>query len=275
MIVVILIDVILILSESFDNFSIASLFSAKKEIKEKSNEIDKVNRENSELRNQLLTLVSTSISSQNRNTNIFGVPNEMLPFGIEQSNEKMKKSSEKEEEMEIENDSHKNDKHDCKSDTASRRKINQEIENLIFNKFVEERSIAQNAIIRDVQFTERFIGTDPIMEKNIIFDAYVKTVESEVFIEVKVNYDVYIWLYNLYYLISKVYHYGKANNVNAKLVLVLPNLPDSYSNGKHETGLQRLYNTFAPAIKNGLLEIKVFDVNEEELEIIRNQIKVN
>src|SRR5699024_5128019 len=120
-----------------------------------------------------------------------------------------------------------------------------------------------------------FIGTDPIMEKNIIFDAYVKTMESEVFIEVKVNYDVYIWIYNLYYLISKVYHYVKANNVNAKLILVLPNLPDSYSNSKSETGLQRLYNTFAPAIKNGLLEIKVFDVNEEELEIIRNQIKVN
>lgn len=274
MIVVLLIDVVLILSEVFDSFCIGSLFSAKKELKNKTEEINKINAENKELRNQLLSVVSTSISSQNRNTNVFGLPKDILSeaFGVEQAKEDAKRD---EDELESSNSSiPKVDKQDYRSDSHIRRKVNDKIETFLLNKLIQEKSITPNALIRDVQFTDRFIGIDPIMERNIVFDAYVKTIDEELFIETKVNYDSIIISYNLYYLISKVYYYGRANHSKSKVIFVVPNLPEQYFNGRSSfrNNVQRLYEIFAPAIKNDLLEIRSFDISEQELNNIQEEV---
>ncbi|MGI0154488.1 hypothetical protein ACQ661_12620, partial [Pseudidiomarina sp. WS423] len=55
---------ILVLSESFDNFSIGKLISVTREAKRKEKEVQKLEKEKSELLSQLITISSTQHQTQ-------------------------------------------------------------------------------------------------------------------------------------------------------------------------------------------------------------------
>lgn len=59
--VVLSLIVVLVLSESFDSFSIAKLLSLSREVEKKKTEVAEVKRENLELRGQIIT-IATNIS---------------------------------------------------------------------------------------------------------------------------------------------------------------------------------------------------------------------
>lgn len=70
-ITLILIVAILVLSESFDNFSVGKLVSISREAKKKEAEVKELEQKNSSLLNQLLSISNTQTQQQNH-TNVYG-----------------------------------------------------------------------------------------------------------------------------------------------------------------------------------------------------------
>ena len=62
------------------------------------------------------------------------------------------------------------------------------IEKLAIDRFCTQHKIPILSVVREVKFSNEFIGIDPIMDRNAIFDAYYKSLQEELFIEVKINF---------------------------------------------------------------------------------------
>lgn len=266
----ILLLIILALSEVFDNFSIGNLITAKKEKHEKEVELKEAKTENKELRTQLISIVSNSIT--NRNMNIFGLSKDdwVQMAGVEQA-ESTAVEEKKEENFSADNKS-------FADDAKKRRRMLPKIEKLTLDRFCTEHKIPILSVVKEVKFSDEFIGIDPIMDRNVIFDAYYKSVQEELFIEIKINFTpASINMYNLYYLLSKIYYYRKANQLHAKMVLIVPELPESYWKDRWFPGISKvisnLQETFAPAIKNNLLEIVTIEITQSDLDMINKEIE--
>lgn len=269
-ILLILLLIVLALSEVFDNFSIGNLITAKKEKHEKEVELKEAKTENKELRTQLISIVSNSIT--NRNMNIFGLSKDdwVQMAGVEQA-ESTAVEEKKEEDLAADN---KN----FADDTRKRRRMLPKIEKLALDRFCSKHKIPMLSVVREVKFSNEFIGIDPIMDRNAIFDAYYKSVQEELFIEIRINFSsASMSMYNLYYLLSKVYYYRKANQLHAKVALIIPNLPESYWKDRWHSDaskiISNLQETFAPAIKNNLLEIVPIEITQNDLDIINKELE--
>lgn len=269
-ILLILLLIVLALSEVFDNFSIGNLITAKKEKHEKEVELKEAKTENKELRTQLISIVSNSIT--NRNMNIFGLSKDDVVqiAGVEQA-ESTAVEEKKEEDLAADNKS-------FTDDTRKRRRMLPKIEKIALDRFCTDHKIPTLSVVREVKFSNEFIGIDPIMDRNAIFDAYYKSVQEELFIEIKINFTpASMNMYNLYYLLSKVYYYRKANQLHAKVALIVPNLPESYWKDRWHPDaskmISNLQETFAPAIKNNLLEIVPIEITQNDLDIINKELE--
>lgn len=166
--------VVLALAEIFDNFSIGNIITLNRQYKNKEKELERSEKENRELRLQL-TNVFSNINA-NHNTNIFGSSSESLSrlLSVEKA-----EPEEVEKKIEEEVKEHTPEKHDenevqTKMDFISRRRVFQGIENLLLARYFEKNNIKQEQICTQIKFSEGFVDTDPIMERNVIFDAYYK-----------------------------------------------------------------------------------------------------
>lgn len=235
-ILLILLLVVLALSEVFDNFSIGNLITAKKEKHEKEVELKEAKSENNELRTQLISIVSNSIT--NRNMNIFGLSKDdwVQMAGVEQA-ESSAVEEKKEEDLVV-------DKKSFADDSGKRRRMLPKIEKIAIDRFCTQHKIPILSVVREVKIN---------------------------FAPVSMN------MYNLYYLLSKVYYYRKANQLHAKVVLILPNLPESYWKDRWYSSISKvisnLQETFAPAIKNNLLEIVPIEITQGDLDTINKEIE--
>ena len=269
--------VILALAEIFDNFSIGNLITLSRQYKHKEKELERSEKENRELRLQLTNIFSNI--NANHNTNIFGSSPELLSrlLGVEKA-----EPEEVEKKIEEEVKEHTPEKHDenevqTKMDYMSRRRVFQGIENLLLTRYFENNNIKQEQICRQIKFSEGFVDTDPIMERNVIFDAYYKEPwDEEVFVEMCMSYSSPSMLDRFYHLLSKVYHYRTVKKLRAKLVLIVPEISETnavdLSLGGRETSKERFFKYFAPAIKNNLLEIVELDVSDADIEKIKKEI---
>lgn len=269
-ILLIILLIVLALSEIFDNFSIGNLITAKKEKHEKEIELKEVKTENKELRTQLISIVSNSIT--NRNMNIFGLSKDdwVQMAGVEQA-ESFATEEKKKEDLVSNNKNFTNN-------AKNRRMMIDKIEKLILERFCTEHKIPMLSIVREVKFSNEFIGIDPIMDKNTIFDAYYKSIQEELFIEIKINFKpLSMNMYHLYYLLSKVYYYRRANQLHTKVALIISNLPEPYQKNQQYSDIGKiictLQETFAPAIKNNLLEIVPIEITQSDLDMIHEELK--
>lgn len=107
---------------------------------------------------------------------------------------------------------------------------------------------------------------------------------DELFIETTNNLASIQMDYRLYYMISKIYHYSKALNTSAKMLLITYKLPQNYQEklfgspqfSRHSEGtIKHMKTAFSPAIKNGLLEIIEINITEEECSSIENSVLTN
>ena len=214
--------VVLALAEIFDNFSIGNIITLNRQYKNKEKELERSEKENRELRLQL-TNVFSNINA-NHNTNIFGSSSESLSrlLSVEKA-----EPEEVEKKIEEEVKEHTPEKHDenevqTKMDFISRRRVFQGIENLLLARYFEKNNIKQEQICTQIKFSEGFVDTDPIMERNVIFDAYYKEPwDEEVFVEMCMSNSLPM-LDRFYLLLSKVYHYRTVKKLQAKLVLIIP-----------------------------------------------------
>lgn len=269
--------VILALAEIFDNFSIGNLITLNRQYKNKEKELERSEKENRELRLQLTNVFSNV--NANHNTNIFGSSPELLSrlLGIEKA-----EPEEVEKKIEEEVKEHTPEKQDqneaqTKMDYISRRRVFQGVENLLLTRYFEKNNIKQEQICRQIKFSEGFVDTDPIMERNVIFDAYYKEPwDEEVFVEMCMSYSSPSMLDRFYHLLSKVYHYRTVKKLSAKLVLIIPVMSEQAGlallPASHVMSKERFLKYFGPAIKNNLLEIVELDVSDADIEKIKKEI---
>lgn len=268
-----IIVVLLFVSETIETLSVGNLFTIKKEVKNKEKEVEKLTTENKDLRNQLMAVVSTSINSKNQNNTYFGFDAHGKMFRVEQATEEESRNKENIENEIANSKDFISNVPNQQSISISRSRLLQGSEETALNKFMIENDVKSFEIKKDIKFSEQFIGADPIMDRNIIFDAYIKRPLDEVFVEVRPNSMNLQVDFRLYYMISKIYHYSKANQAPAKMILIVPRFPQEilekyFSSSRMfqspDRNIQRLNEVFAPAINTGLLEISEIEITEDE-----------
>jgi hypothetical protein len=146
-------------------------------------------------------------------------------------------------------------------------------EEIALPKFLATEGLSQLPIISDAKFTNQFQQIDPVSEFSPIFDGYIKTIDTEIFIELRIkNRSIIMLRERLYLMLSKINYYRTIKRVNAYLFLVLIIRPEDDQN---EAILDRIKKEFEPAISNGLLRIREVEITEEEHQkiISENQLQ--
>ena len=133
---------------------------------------------------------------------------------------------------------------------------------------MDKSGLGRFPTMREARLTAQFEGVDPIGSSSPIFDAYVSTIDLEVFVEFRFASPVMMNLLRdrLYVMLSKVYHYRNIKKSNVYLVLLLTPRPEDEFNPRLT---ERLIREFQPAIANGLLKIEEITFTPEELAAFR------
>ena len=156
------------------------------------------------------------------------------------------------------------------------------IETLCLDRYSEMFQVSKYSISRATKFSDAFVNIDPIMEQNIIFDAYCRSPLGEQFIEISTASRAGgLNMYYLYHMLSKIYYYRNTTQQQAKLVLLAAQLPESYYsnhtsymiNAMTERRLADLQKTFTPAIRNQLLEIIPMEITDDDITRIRKEVE--
>jgi hypothetical protein len=264
---------VLVLSEAFDNFSITKLISLSKNVKETETKNQELKKENSELRNQIVS-ISTSISQKQINSTFVLTDELAKMLSVRQADEpeKQQKQKETEQESEQETTTTTTTTEPPTQEQSTKRFINvRRYEEIALPKFLAAEGLSQLPIVSDAKFTNQFQQIDPVSEFSPIFDGYIKTIDTEIFIEMRLkNRGMVMLRERLYLMLSKINYYRNIKRVNAYLFLVLIIRPEEEQN---EAILERIKKEFEPAITNGLLRIREVQItNEENQQILNEQL---
>lgn len=250
---------VLVLSELFDNFSIGELVTVSRELKRKEAEATSLKEENVELRGHIVA-ISTNISQKQSSTNIVGLPTNLAdmltvrkaaPEEIETKNIEEQPAAPTDAEVPARPER-----------TFDRAKA----EDLAINRFVTVNSLQAFNVIRDAKLSTQFSGIDPITDTTPIFDGYLNTSDSEVFVEVRpTSYASMMFRDRLYVMLTKLHHYKTIKKANVYLALLLMDLPE-FASRPSSVYLDRLQREFGPAIASGLLRIHQTEFTAEELQ---------
>ena len=242
--------IILVLSNSFDNFSIGKLFSMSREVKESKEKIKELEKEKDEI---LLKLINLNFQSQNSSVTVnTGSNASNTSLVVENLNKEEKETKEKEEEDIKDNQEY-----------ISRKRLNPEkFQSLILNKYYGI-SKDDSFLMRDVKVIDQFQDIDSISNKPVYFDAYLRESNAETFIDIRKNGLPYMIFHDrLYVQLNKILMYRKNNEVNVQLLLLLAKEKDP-EEAKHQ-GIY--YKFFEPALRCGILKIIDIEYTKEEYE---------
>ena len=271
-ILIFVIVAILLVFDSIDSLNIGNLLSLKTKVKEKDKEIDKLNNENNQLRSQIITIMNTNLNSQNI---YFGNPKDYVIEAADKS------QTEVDEEKEL-MPSTTNVKDEQLVNSHKRRLLISKIEKLLLYRFQKSNSIGEINLLQDIKITNIGVASDPIIDRDIVYDAYMKRSLDEIFIEVfSGSYSSLLFDYKLYFMISRVLYYSQSNKVKAKMILIIPRYSEKFINdyyypgrySQHNKFSERLKEIYAPAIKNDLLEIVEINITDDDIEQLENELK--
>jgi hypothetical protein len=248
---------VLVLSELFDSFSIGKLVTMSRTLQEKEKQTTELKRENTELRGHLVA-ISTNVSQRQNSTNILGWPQSLADTLT------VKKAAP--EEIETKKNEEQTTPPGARVEAVPGRRLDRsKVEDLAITRFVAQQGLHTFNLIREAKLSTQFSGIDPITDVTPIFDGYVNTSDSEVFIEVRpTGIATMMYRDRLYVMLAKIYHYKVIKKANVYLALVLVNMPEQETRptGSHVDRLQR---EFGPAITSGLLRIQIIDPSPEEV----------
>lgn len=258
--------VILVLSEAFDNFSIVKLFSLSRSVREKEEQNVELKRENAHLRDQILS-ITTTISQKQVNSTVVVTDELAKMLSVRRADEPEREEKQKTE-MEEQSAGQNVCTNEPPKNPTARRFINSGIyEDIALRKLLEREGLEQFPLIRDAKFTNLFQQIDPISECSPIFDGYIKTVDAEIFIEMKLTPASFFTRERIYLMLSKIHYYRTVKKVNAFLYLVMIRRDDGEaSHARMFDYAKRIYTEFEPALANGLLKIKEYSVSDKEYE---------
>lgn len=249
-ITLLLVLLILILSESFDNFSMGKLISISREAKKKDTEVQKLQKEKSELLNQLITISNSQHQTQ-QHTNVYGDYHASKGATVERAS--------KEEVQDKESDEQESNRNTQKSHRIDWRKV----ESFAMTQYVSQNGLHSANIITEAKLVTQFHGIDPVSNQQLIFDGYYKSDNKEVFVEFRPNRGMHMMLRErIYMMLSKINYYRNVKNVDAHLELVWLNIPDEES---RIGSIERFLHDFEPAIASGLLRISEINISEDEI----------
>jgi len=246
--------IVLVLSESFDNFSVGKLISLSRQIEAKDSENKGLKAENTELRGHLIT-VATSVSQQQSSTNIVGIPEVFAKaFAVQQApDEEVQAKRTQEEEPPAQ-----------AAEPVTRRIDRRKVEDITIAKFLAANGWQQYALLREVKLTAQFAITDPVSDESPLFDGYVTVPDAEVFIEVRSAGPgtMVFFRERLYMMLTKLHHYRTAKKSNVFLALVIVSIQGEE---KRDAIVQRILRDFQPAVANGLLRVAEISLAENEV----------
>lgn len=248
--------VVIVLSESFDNFSVGKIIAISRENKKKEVAINRLTGENDELRKQIIN-VATSVNQNQSSTNIFGLPEDVIKKFIVQ-----RASDEEIQERETEESTAEDQAREVR-----RRPDFRKIEELTLDKFLSNRNLDNSNLIKEAKLVTQFHGIDSVSNIQPIFDGYINTGEEEVFFEVRPSFThAMMWRERIYVMLNKIHLYRTIKKSNAYLYLVLVTIPEEIMDRRPRSDTERLEEYFEPAIANGLLRIAHIELTTEEAE---------
>lgn len=256
---VISVIVILVLSETFDNFSVGKITSITRTVRKQEKEIGGLERRNENLLAQVIS-ISASQSQNQSHLNFYGDYHVATPAVTQATPE----------EVELKNESEVAASGASQSPESitqpARALINwRKAEELALNKYILRNRISAESVITEAKLTSQFDGVDPISTQAIIFDAFHNVGGIDVFVEFRPERGSPMYRDRLYVMLSKVNHYRQVKKVDAYLELVLMKVPDGESVGFPTS---RLLENFAPAIASGLLRVMEVEFSADEHEQI-------
>lgn len=256
--------VILVLSESFNNLSLGKILSLSKDIQKKEAEKEQVKTENKELRQELFKIVSNIQQSQVNNT--YNAPSDewLKLLGVVKSKEPEQEEAQ-EEQKEVQRAMDYIAARD-KAREESRARMEQRgvAEKIGIEKYALSLSIPESEIIRRAEFSQAFEEIDPIMNRRIIFDGYIKGPNQERFIEVRPKSAVSPMFYDrLYTMLNKVYLYRQIKGISAELILIMLDIEGE--SDERPWSAERFFDYFQPAISNKLLKIETIKITRDEV----------
>ena len=256
-ITLLLILLVLVLSESFDNFSVGKLVSISREVKRKDKVVQKLEKDKSDLLSQLITISSTQNQTQ-QHTNVYGDYNAPKGATVERATEQEVQAKETDEE-EIK--------------TAPQREYRtdwRKVESVAMKKYIENKGIHFANVIPEAKLVTQFHDIDPVSNHQPIFDGYYKNDDKEIFVEFRPNRGIHVMLRErIYMMLSKINHYQNVKGVNTHLDLVWLNIPEE---GSRARSTERFLQDFDPAIASGLLRISEIDISSEEMNECRREV---
>jgi hypothetical protein len=251
---------VLVLSESFDSFSIGKLISISREVKKKGKEVEKLEKQNAHLLSQLISISNTQSQNQSH-TNVYGDYHATPTVQKASATDVQEKQS---------------------SDAASsatppneapRATTNwDKAEEIALKRYLQQRALHPSNVIVAAKLVSQFQGIDPISSMQPVFDAYIKETEHETFVEMRpATFTPMMFRDRLYVMLSKINHYRTAKRVEAHLDLVLMKLPGEEA--RTPNSFSRLLESFEPAIASGLLKIHEVEFTPEEAASCRDAQK--
>lgn len=249
---------VLVLSESFDNFSIGKLVSISREVKKKENEVQKLENDKSELLNQLIKISNTQNQSQ-QHTNVYGDYHAVKGASVERASE---------EDL-LENESHEQENNN-RAPRPEYRIDWRKVESCAMEKYIAQKGIHSSNVIPEAKLVTQFHGIDPVSNQQPIFDGYYKDNNREVFVEFRPNRGMHMMLRErIYMMLSKINHYQNVKGVSTHLDLVWMNIPNQELKQRSN---ERFLKDFEPAIASGLLRISEINISEDEFEECKREI---
>ena len=244
--------ILLILSEAFDNIALGKILSLNRKIEEKRIEVSDLKSE----KQNLLNMLVKNISFQSQSVGISGHDLKEILTVIKADPERIEQET-KEKEANIE---------DEQLYTIQKpKRINfRKVERHVLNSFIETNKLQGFLFYEQVTFSKNYATVDPISTLTPIFDGYIETENTEIFIEVKLQRVVISFREQLYSRLSALYHYREAKKVNAYLQLILVELPEDEKMGKIRNTEERFRDIFEPAIEKKLLKIKYVKLTSAE-----------
>jgi hypothetical protein len=260
--VVLALMTILVLSEAFNSFSLGKLLTLSKEVSKSKQEKHELQVDNVELRKALVQLaVNVHQSQVNATINTSGV-DLLKALGVVKAE---KPDEDLEQEPKQPTVAEETISPTDRESRIQSFRLRQMADSLAFQKYIDANAIPKIDVEREIQFSSTFENLDPIMERRITFDGYMKTPNKEYFFEVKNfrNMSPMFWD-RLYVMLSKILFYREAKKVPTELILILTKFPESES----ESGpphFERFIQAFQPAIAGGLLRVEQVEITEDEL----------
>lgn len=262
---------ILVLSEAFNTFSLGRLLTLSREVSKTTQEKQELRTDNTELRKALVQLaVNVHQSQVNATINTSGV-DLLHALGVVKAE---KKDEDIEQEVKqptaavevLSFSEHESPLHSLR--------IKQLADSLALDKYIAANSIPKIDVERDIQFSSSFENLDPIMERRITFDGYMKSASKEYFFEVRNSKNMSPMSWDrLYVMLSKILFYREAKKVPTELILIITKLPET----EPESGpryFERFIQAFQPAIAGGLLRVEQIEITQEEFSVLMEQVRV-